>query len=998
MNVAPLDPAVCELVLGSAPDRQDISRRLDRIAAAWAAAGLGLDSLPPAGHDILRLCCQRAPYLAGLLARDPTRLHRLARDGYLRREKPAPVMRQELAEHLRGTCGADGELDEAALKAGLRTYRADEMVRLGCRELGLGNPVEVGRELAHLADACFDAAIAAHTAALSRRHGAPRFIDDAGTERPAEFAVIGMGKLGGEELNFSSDVDVIYVYSSDQGSAGSRSLHEFFCRLSERVTAALAEVTGDELVFRVDLRLRPEGSRGAIANSLPSLERYYESWGRPWERQAWIKARPCAGSQALGQAVLNTLRPFVYPRHGLHDPIEQVRALNQRIKSELGESGLESGFDVKNGVGGIREVEFFVQTLQMVHGGHNPALRARPTLVALDQLMFAGLITEIEHRTLGDAYRFLRRVEHLLQLEAGRQTQRLPVDPEALARLAYRLDLDGTETFRRTLAGHTDAVAALFATLGDQDEGPRAEVLALLTGEADAAREEQILAQLGFREPGHAHQLLEIGRRRPGSPLSRTATGAPARLGPGLIAELSTCPDPDQALGYMIELVSRRGTFTSLWRLFDENPPLMRLICSLFGTSDFLAKAFVNHPELIDSLLLAGQASARLDAAALERALDTRLADPRLGEAATEEEQQWNALAEFKLAQVLRIGLADIAGELAPEEVCTELSLLAEVCLRRACVLVQGGLVARHGVPRHADTGAPASLALLALGKLGGRELGYASDLDILFVYGGDGTSDGPHPLDNVTYMSRAAQRLVRGLHMMHPGGRLYELDTRLRPEGQKGLLVSSLAGWVRYHREQARQWERQALTKLRPLAGDLALGEVVTAAAHECVYGAPPGQRGLPAPAELARAIRDMRERIERELGGGQRRRDLKTGRGGLVDIEFATQYLQLVHGHAHPVLRSTSTLEVLGHAAELAIADRHDCQLLAEGYRFLRALEHRLRIVHDRSEQVLPGPGIELDKLARRCGYASGGALDEAYRHWTEDIRGAFARLLSA
>src|SRR5690606_27705768 len=309
-----------------------------------------------------------------------------AGDPYLRREKPGWLMARELAERL---AGAD---DDAAVAAALRRYRADEMVRLGARELGLGNPSEVGAELAHLADACLDAAIAHHWAQLVARHGEPRYQADDVSERPAELVVIGMGKLGGEELNFASDIDLIYVYTSDAGSAGALSLHEFMSKLCERVTACLSEVTDEDTVFRVDLRLRPEGSRGAIANSLPSLERYYEAWGRPWERQAWLKARPCAGSMELGAEVMATLAPFVYPRHTSPTVVADVHELNRRIKAELDSRGIESGFDVKNGRGGIREIEFFAQALQLIHGGQRPSLRTRSTLGALDQLLYAGLL------------------------------------------------------------------------------------------------------------------------------------------------------------------------------------------------------------------------------------------------------------------------------------------------------------------------------------------------------------------------------------------------------------------------------------------------------------------------------------------------------------------------------------------------------------------------------------------------------------------------------
>jgi glutamate-ammonia-ligase adenylyltransferase len=989
-----------------APDPRDAALRCERVlaAAAQVATHAKSDARPDANIDfqslsedaltVLTLCCQRAPYLATLLTRDPVRLWRVARSAYLRREKPAEVMARELADVLVG-CAID---DTDSLRRILRQYRADEMVRLGARELGLGNPSEVGRELAHLADVCFDAAIAFHDLQLRARYGPARYTDDSGVERDAELVVIGMGKLGGEELNFSSDVDVIYIYSSDAGGAGELSLHEYFSKLCKLVTASIGEVTEEDVVFRVDLRLRPEGSRGPIANSLPSTERYYETWGRPWERQAWLKARPCAGSLSLGREVMDTLRPFIYPRSTSPTIIDDVNDLNRRIKRELDGTGIGGGFDLKNGVGGIREIEFFVQALQLIHAGHQPALRARGTLVVLDQLLFAGLITETEHRTLTESYRFLRRAEHLLQLESGRQTQTLPRGREALDVLARRIDLPDADAFGQALARITAEVAHLFGTLGAPEPGPPDAVAALLGGELEPAREIEILRELGFREPEAAWRELDLARRKPLSPFSRSARDAAARVAPGLLSEISTSPDPDQALRYVTELAGKRSAFSSVWRLFDDSPPVMRTVVSLLGTSAFLAKYFVNHPQLIDVLIEIGRSTATRTVGALRDALAMQQARAD----ADDEEGQWDRLALFKNAQILRIGLGDIGGELDCEAVCDELSKVAEVCLGRAYEMVQEAMQARHGVPRDKATGEPAALAILGLGKLGGRELGYASDLDVLFVYSADGQTDGPRSIDNITYMTRLAQRLMSGLHTMHPGGRLYELDTRLRPSGSQGLLVSSLQAWHNYHRGEARLWERQALIKLRPVAGDPELGARVAAAAAAYVYGqaahaAEPAQEHERARA-IALAVTSMRDKIERELAGSQGEQDIKTGRGGLIDIEFASQYLQLVHGPEHPDLRARATVPALRAAAELGLAAPVDCALLIDGYRFLRTLEHRLRIVHDRSVQRLPREPDELDKLARRAGYADSQGLLRDYAHWTREVRSAYARLIQA
>ncbi len=962
-----------------APDEGDALRRAERLFEAAAQMGLDLDTLDHEARQVAALACRAAPYLATLLTRDPHRLVRVATDPYLRREKPRAALAEEVAHIVASATTSE------ALRATLRQIRADELVRLGFREIELGLDTEVGRELARLADACFDAAIAFHDGELRMRYGAPRFTDDDGVLRDAVLSVIGMGKLGGEELNFSSDVDVIYVYSSDHGEVGGLSLHEYFAKLCTQVTSAMSEVTEGDTVFRVDLRLRPEGAKGAIANSLAQMERYYETFGRPWERQAWIKARPCAGDLALGAEVMATLRPFVFPRLISATVIDDVRDLNRRIKRELvrprrgpGRGDEQAGFDLKNGEGGIREIEFFVQALQLIHAGKRPQLRHRGTLAALDALLFAGLVTDDEHLALWRAYRWLRHAEHVLQLEAGLQTQTVPEDDEARLRLAGRLGYASDVAFAIDLVKHTGNVSRLFATLGDPADESE-DVTAILRGELTQDEETAALTRLGFHDVTAARAELARARRNAGSPLSPGATDRTARLGGALLNEIATSADPDQALRFLGDLIARRGAAWSVWRLLDENPAIVRLLGSLFGASAYLARTLIDTPELIDLLVALGLTPAARTVDQVAAELDARVAtvdrdDP---------EAVWSAVAEVKNGHVLRVGLADFAGALDPLEVCRELTAIAEACLGRALAIVEAQLTARHGPPP-----AGARLAVLALGKLGGRELGYAADLDVVFVYTGaeDDDDDGAA----VEWFSRCAQRLLGALRQRTTRGRLYEVDTRLRPSGSQGLLVTSLAGWRRYHQEDARLWERQALTKLRAVAGDRALGAEVERLAAQTVYGTT-----LEWPRAVADEIMKMRDKIERELGAAG---DLKTGAGGVMDVEFAAQYLQLVYGHAHAELRTTATEVALRAAAALGIAPARDLELLDQGYRFLRKIEHRLRVVNDQPIHRLPEARDELDKLARRSGFPDGAVLLEHVERWQRDIRGAYLRLLGA
>jgi [glutamine synthetase] adenylyltransferase / [glutamine synthetase]-adenylyl-L-tyrosine phosphorylase len=943
-----------------APDEADARRRAERLFDAAAQSGLDLTHLDATAAQIATLACQRAPYLATLLTRDPLRLGRVSRDPYVRREKPRY---QLVTEVMNATLSVS---TPAELRAALRRVRGDELVRLGARELELGLDTEVGRELARLADVCFDAAIGFHDAELRARYGVPRYLDDNGNERIAKLAVIGMGKLGGEELNFASDVDVIYVYSSDHGEAGSISLHEYFAKLCTAITGALSEVTEDDLVFRVDLRLRPEGAKGAIANSLAQAERYYETFGRPWERQAWIKARACAGDRALGDEAIKMLEPFVFPRITSPTILDDVRDLNRRIKREL-VSGRE-GFDLKNGEGGIREIEFFVQALQLIHGGKRRNLRLRGTLATLDALLFAGLITDDEHDVLWRAYRWLRHAEHVLQLEGGLQTQTVPADPDARAVFAARL---GTHSFETDLLRHTTAVARLFKTLGDEPDD-RPDITAILRGELSEDAEAAALARLGFSDVTASRAELARARRRPGSPLSPAAEARSARVGVLLLTEIAASADPDQALRALGDMIARRGEQWSIWRLLDEQPAIARLLGSILGASVYLARTLVDTPELIDLLIELGQTAPKRTAAQVKAELVARLATVD----ASDPEAVWSMVAEVKNGHTLRVGLADFAGALDPLEVCVELTAIAEACLQVALSIVEASMPKRGG-----------SLAVLALGKLGGYELGYAADLDVVFVYQGD-DEDGA-----VEHFSRLAQRLLGALRQRTPRGRLYEVDTRLRPSGSQGLLVSSLPAFRRYHEQDARLWERQALIKLRPIAGDPVLGAEVARLAEQTVYGAPHDAK------QVAEAIGAMKDRIERELGGGFHKRqggDLKFDAGGVIDVEFATQYLQLVHGHAHPTLRTTGTSPALREAAALGIAPHAELELLDHGYRFLRGIEHRLRVVHDQPIHRLPDSRDELDRLARRSGFPDGATLLEHVERWQREIRRAYLALL--
>ncbi len=953
------------------PDPDGAPVRIDRFLAACEEHG-GVEACVPTdqAERLLTLITAQSAYLTQPLVRNPPALARLSGDPYLAREKSRATMSDELHRQL--------SQPRVGLEHVLRHFRNAEYLRLGARELGFGTAAEVGRELAHLASACLDGALDRLYRELCAKHGEPRLIVDGGDGTRCRFVVIGMGKLGGEELNFSSDVDLLYLYETDQAIVGDGkdlSPHQFFARLCERLGRAISDVTDEGFCFRVDLRLRPEGTRGPVTNSLPAAETYYESWGRAWERQAWVKALPVAGDLDLGEEALAMLAPFIWPRSSSPDVIRAVHELMNKIRAELGEPD-----DIKVGPGGIREIEFFVQALQMVHG-RSIALRERGTLRALDKLLFAGLISEREHRALTEAYVFLRRVEHRLQLEEGRQTHAMPKEAERRALFARRLGFLDRGRFELALAAHRREVSEIYATLGAPEAPAPKPVLALL--DPGSSRETLLaaLGELGFTDLETAADELGVLRGKPHSPFSGVS---PARLASQLLEDTAASPDPDLALRRLVDLVGRRNAAAEIWRLMESHRPLGRLVVSLFGTSEFLSRELIAHPELLEPLLSAAQARPVRTRAEIDAAVAAALAPLPLDD----EEARLNALRRIKSEEMLRVGLFDVAGELEPWQVSSQLSDLAETLLQASLELVAPPTYRKYGTPG-------ATLAVVGLGKLGGRELTYSSDLDVVFVYSEEGTAVGGREATHFEVMSRLAQRLLHALSAYLEEGRLYEIDTRLRPSGQKGALVSSLEGFRTYHQHAAQLWERQALIKARTVAGDRDLGATIEAITRDHVYGAHGALT-----THMAEEIGRLRARMEKELAHETAHRfNIKTGRGGLLDVEFLVQYLQLREGPMLPALRVRATTEALAALKDEAVLPPGEARELAESYAFLRRLENRMRIVHDRSIHEITDDPAQLDKLARRLGYvaaAPGARLLTEYRDHAERIRAIYHRYL--
>jgi glutamate-ammonia-ligase adenylyltransferase len=782
---------------------------------------------------------------------------------------------------------------------------------------------------------------------------------------PIPFVVLGMGKLGGEELNFSSDVDLVYVYAGDGEHPSGRTAREFFVRLGEEVTRAIAEPTGDGFCFRVDLRLRPGGGQGPLAVSIPAALDHYEGWGETWERAAWLKARPVAGDRALGARLIAELGPFVYRRYLDFATIDDLKAMKRKVDDSLRSGAYER--DVKLGRGGIREVEFWVQAHQLVHGGKDSRLQVRGTLAALARLQGGGYVDATLAARLADAYRFLRDVEHKIQVVHERQTQRIPDDPEAERGLARRLGFlgpTGTDDFRVAHAAHANLVHATFEALFHgaetarrRDERP--EMAPLMDELDDEARSRKRLAALGFREDTALADLRTLRDGPRHTPPSARRRRVIAALAPALVAALADSPDPDRALAHLASFVTTIGARSSFLHLLLENPGVMRLFVRLFGTSEFLSRYFLRHPELLDSLVRADLVRLTRSREEMGDELRSRLA------ASPDLESTLDTIRRFRHEEFLRIGVHDIEGELAGDAVRAQLTLLAEVCIGEAVEVAADAVRSRLGLP---DETPARGLAVVGMGKLGGGELNYHSDLDLVFVYdAGDDAWWRAHApgLAPHEYMTRVAQRTLSALQTPTREGIAYHVDTRLRPSGNQGTLVTSLAAFAAYHASSAALWERQALVKARVLTGPPALAAAIGATIERFVYG-----RGLEP--DEAREMAAMRARIADERGGHRGRAvNIKTDAGGLVDVEFVVQMLQLRDGHREPRLRVRPTREALDALIATGVLSRDDGERLRAGYAFLRDLEGRMRIERDQAVEELDTDADALAALARRLGY---------------------------
>ncbi|MCH4902812.1 MULTISPECIES: bifunctional [glutamate--ammonia ligase]-adenylyl-L-tyrosine phosphorylase/[glutamate--ammonia-ligase] adenylyltransferase [Pseudomonas] len=935
-----------------------------RAAVAGLEDDLGFSTWTPERWAQFARVSAASDFVIEQSVRDPLMLLSLVQSGELDR----PFAKGELCAQIAAAVSLAQTEDE--LGRALRRQRTRHQVRIIWRDLNRqADLVQTCRDLSDMADASIDQAYQW----LYRRH-----CDQFGTPtgrrsgEPQQMVILGMGKLGAVELNLSSDIDLIFAYPEGGETVGvKRPLdnQEFFIRLGQRLIKALDPITVDGFVFRVDMRLRPYGSSGALVLSFNALEQYYQDQGRDWERYAMIKSRVVAGDQVAGEQLQEMLRPFVYRRYLDFSAIEALRTMKQLIQQEVRRKGMAD--NIKLGSGGIREVEFIAQAFQLIHGGRDLSLQQRPLLKVLSTLEGQGYLPPAVISELREGYEFLRYTEHAIQAIADRQTQMLPDSAQDQARIAFMLGFADWEAFHEKLMFWRGRVAWHFAQViadPDEDEGVESEVV--VGGEwlplwEEAQDEEAACRQLeegGFADATKALKALASLRASP-------QLRAMQRLGrerldafiPRLLAQAVEHENPDLVLERVLPLVEAVARRSAYLVLLTENPGALRRLLTLCAASPWIAEQITRFPLLLDELLNEGRLFKPPLAPELAAELRERLT--RIPE--DDLEQQMEALRHFKLAHRLRVAASEIAGSLPLMKVSDYLTWLAEAILEQVLALAWRQTVAKYGTPLRTDgTLCDPGFIIVGYGKVGGIELGHGSDLDLVFIHDGDqqAETDGPKPIDGTQFFTRLGQRIIHLLTAQTNSGQLYEVDMRLRPSGASGLLVSSLGAFARYQENEAWTWEHQALVRARVLVGSKDVGQ-----AFENVRAQVLGKvRDL---AKLQQEVSEMRAKMRDNLGSKSTAAgtganafeatapfDLKQDAGGIVDIEFMVQYAALAWSQTHPpLLRWTDNIRILEELEHEGLMPAEDASLLREAYKAYRSAAHRQALQKDAG--VIPG-----------------------------------------
>ena len=924
-----------------------------RAAVAGLDGGPGLDDWSDARWAAFSRVSAASDFFIEQALRDPLMLLELASFGELDRNFAPGELCGQIAAAVQ-----QAQTDEELARV-LRRQRTRQQVRIIWRDLTRqADLIETCRDLSDMADAYIDQAYRWLYERHCQQFGTP--IGQRSGE-PQPMVILGMGKLGAVELNLSSDIDLIFAYPEGGETVGAKrplDNQEFFIRLGQRLIKALDPMTVDGFVFRVDMRLRPYGSSGALVLSFNALEQYYQDQGRDWERYAMIKARVVAGDQVMGAQLLDLLRPFVYRRYLDFSAIEALRTMKQLIQQEVRRKGMAD--NIKLGAGGIREVEFIAQAFQLIHGGRDLSLQQRPLLKVLSILEGQGYLPAAVVAELREGYEFLRYTEHAIQAIADRQTQMLPDSELDQARIAFMMGFDSWAAFHAQLMAWRGRIDWHFRqVIADPDDEEDIDDGELIVGgewlplweevQDDAAACVQ-LEEAGFVDAPKALKQLASLRSSP-------QLRAMQRLGrerldafiPRLLAQAVEHANPDLVLERVLPLVEAVARRSAYLVLLTENPDALRRLLTLCAASPWIAEQITRFPLLLDELLNEGRLFKPPLAPELAAELRERLT--RIPE--DDLEQQMEALRNFKLAHRLRVAASEIAGSLPLMKVSDYLTWLAEAILEQVLALAWRQTVAKYGTPQRTDGSlCDPGFIIVGYGKVGGIELGHGSDLDLVFIHDGDpnADTDGPKPIDSAQFFTRLGQRIIHLLTAQTNSGQLYDVDMRLRPSGASGLLVSSLGAFERYQQNEAWTWEHQALVRARVLVGCKQVGS-----AFEQVRASVLGrERDLPT---LRQEVSEMRAKMRDNLGTritaaglGENAFeatvpfDLKQDAGGIVDIEFMVQYATLAWARDYPqLLRFTDNIRILEGLEEAGLMPAADASLLREAYKAFRAVAHR-------------------------------------------------------
>ena len=803
----------------------------------------------------------------------------------------------------------------------LRDLRGQVMLRLIMRDLcALADLSEVTRTTTSLAEETLNFALTHLNAWMQQDYGIPMGSD---SSEPQELLVIGMGKLGGGELNVSSDIDLVFVYPEEGVTSGPRSIsnHEYFDRLCRKLIAAISAMTENGFVFRVDTRLRPYGESGPLAVSFAMLENYFITQGREWERYAWIKARVVCGNR--GEELMQLARPFVFRKYLDYAAFNSMRGLHGQVRQEVQRRDMSE--NIKLGPGGIREIEFLAQVFQLIRGGRESELRIRPTLAVLEKLVGLNLLPEQAAGELRDAYVFLRNLEHRLQYLDDDQTQSLPNNEQDRTLIATAMGFDGFEAFLRQLDTHRARVSLHFEQVFAAPQITSHPLLALWEGSYTDEEAVKHLTGLGYRDPQQI--VLRLKNIRHSSRYRQMPATTQSRLDALMPAMIeAAAPFGDAALERLLLLTESIGRRESYLALLLEYPQALQSLAKLCGASSWAAQYLAQHPLVMDELLDPHTLYSPPNWPRLQAALSAQLLEADI-------EQQMDILRQFHHAQVFHLVAQDLAGLLALETLSDHLSDLADLILKWVLRLCWEGLRQKHRDEPY--------FAIIGYGKLGGKELGYASDLDLIFLY------DDEHPEAQAVY-ARLAQRINSWLTSYTAAGILYDTDLRLRPDGASGLLVSGIAAFSEYQRLHAWVWEHQALTRGRFVAGNQQVGNRFEAIRKEVLCA----KRDL---AKLRSEILNMRNKMLGAHPNASGLFDLKHDRGGIIDVEFIVQYVVLGYAHAHPVLTGNiGNLALLKLAAELKLLPADLTEQVRNGYREFRRLQHGLRLNNEKYTRV--------------------------------------------